>query len=210
MNSDKNFVSLKELNNSLKTIDNLENYLNTNTFINIILNIEADLKKISFEHGDCFGNYTALIDSIMTKLNSIKEETTKLSTAIKNTVNNFESVNFRKTDLEMSANNVTKIPPVESANTNESEGINTVPIGLGIAATGIAGSVGAVIVDAHSYKPSPTLEKYEEEKEYIEEKIDKDDSKNEDDFVAADHKFDDVTPYHAARDKEISSKFYDE
>lgn len=93
--------------------------------------------------------------------------------------------------------------------------INTVPIGLGIAATGISASVGTVIVDSmYDSKKSNVPTSYKNNKEFnnLEEfnenvsQLD-DDSMNEQMVMAS--KEEEFTPYHASRDKETINKFYE-
>lgn len=86
--------------------------------------------------------------------------------------------------------------------------INTVPIGIGIGATGIAASVGAVLVDSAKHNKKDTLEYYkpnkEEQDEYIPRSIQQHRDINDWNII------DDKTPYNALRDKEIKSKFYNQ
>ena len=105
--------------------------------------------------------------------------------------------------------NVTKISPVTEESTTETQSeVNTVPIGLGIAATGIAGSVGAVVLDSLNYKVGKGKDKFGEHKdsesnyiEYADDSYD-DDMETEEGF--------DVPEYHASRDKAAMNKFYGE
>lgn len=234
MNEDKNFLNLQALNSSLKTIENVDNYVNDMSLDNIMLEIKKDLKKINFEHGNCFTGYQGLIDNIMIELNDVKTDISSLSTSLNKTVesfDDFERTDFRKTTAanelkdSVGESNVTTIPPANSQTTTtipepeieEKEPINTVPIGLGIAATGIAGSVGAVVLDSMHYSPNKQVEKYDDQPETVEkrqaplmEDIAEKDDLDEDDFISSDHTFDDVTPYHATRDKKSMDKFYDE
>ena len=72
---------------------------------------------------------------------------------------------------------------------------------MGIAATGIAGSVGAVVLNSKNEKQKHT--KLAEEPEVVEKSINTEEinkSTNQDVF--------DNTPYHASRDNETKNKFY--
>lgn len=111
---------------------------------------------------------------------------------------------------------VTVIPPANggttgtngtNATTSTSHQINTIPIGLGIAATGITASAGAVILDGmkdhsrvnyESYKPDG-----EENYESAESAVSSASSIPEEALESAD-------AYHAARNKKSFDKFYGE
>ena len=202
----KNSVDLEKLINSLKVVEVANDNLNNMSLSNIIMDIDNDLTKLNFEHGNCFKDYKEILDSLINELDTLKVETNELVKSL------------GKTDLLNSLggavenNNVTKIPePVTETDSSvqEQDPINTVPIGLGIAASGIAGSVGAVIAD--SMMPSEqkdVIPDYEEPTEIV-EKVEK--SKEElDESIAREEKFDDVSPYHAERNKEVIDKFYAE
>ncbi len=223
MTSDKNSVDLEKLSNSLKVVENATNNLNNMSISNIVLDIDNDLTKINFEHGNCFKDYKELIDSLVTQIDDLKVDTNELTKGLEKTINSFSEIekdtSFRKIDLSNNMENalegstVTRIPAASTEQTSETEvqtkdPINTIPIGLGIAASGIAGSVGAVVVDSMmpTEKKDP-IPDYEENVAVVEKAKKKENEYDE--FVASEHKFDDVTPYHASRDRETIDKFYD-
>ena len=86
---------------------------------------------------------------------------------------------------------------IEKTNTTVAEITNTVPIGLGIGATGIAVSAGAVVLDSMKNKEKEN-NKEEVEEEKHEEVIE---PKKEEEII---------TPYFANRDKTKIDKFYDD
>ena len=212
MTNDKNSLDLEKLSNSLKVLETANNNLNNMSISNTILELDNDLNKISFEHGNCFKDYKEDLDSLVSGIDKLKRELNELNIALEKTVNSFsdiENVKFRKEDLLTSADEVTKITPPEETEVNEKSSINTIPIGLGIAASGIAGSAGMVAVDSIlPHEEKDPLPEYEENTEIV-EKIQKPEEQI-DEFIAREEKFDDVTPYHAARDKEVIEKFYDD
>lgn len=227
MTNDKNIVDLEKLSNSLKVIEDTNNSINNMKLSNIVLDIDTELSKVNFEHGNCLNDYRDTLDSLVAEIDKLKMNINELSKGLEKTINNFsdvEETNFRRTDLSTDVSQiladektVTKIPePTTDAElTQESANqgsINTVPIGLGIGAAGIAGSVGMVAADSLGLlegKEDP-IPNYRESEEYV-EKVDKDENLEfEDSFVAHEEKFDDVTPYHAERDKDVIDKFYDD
>lgn len=226
MTTDKNVVDLEKLSNSLKVVEDTNNSINDLKLSNIVLDIDTELSKVNFEHGNCLNNYRDILDSLVALIDELKVNVNELSKGLEKTINKFsdtEEANFRKTDLSTDLSQiltdnktVTKIPEptldsemATQESTNQGS-INTIPIGLGIGAAGIAGSVGMVAADSLGLlegKEDP-IPNYRESAEYV-EKIDKKEDKN-DEFIAHSEKFDDVTPYHASRDKDIIDKFYDD
>lgn len=226
MTTDKNVVDLEKLSNSLKVVEDTNNSINDLKLSNIVLDIDTELSKVNFEHGNCLNNYRDILDSLVALIDELKVNINELSKGLEKTINKFsdtEDISFRKTDLSTDLSQiltdnktVTKIPEptLDSEETTQEStnqgSINTIPIGLGIGAAGIAGSVGMVAADSLGLlegKEDP-IPNYRESAEYV-EKIDKKEDKN-DEFIAHSEKFDDVTPYHASRDKDIIDKFYDD
>lgn len=109
-----------------------------------------------------------------------------------------------KTSIDnASEENITKIPSVDQTTaTIEEKPYSTVPIGLAIGATGIAGSVGAVVVD-EKYGPSVVESE-------IDEYYDMDD--DEPDFTVKEpvdkKKEEEILPYHASRSEREADKYY--
>lgn len=114
--------------------------------------------------------------------------------------------------------NVTVIPtpevPVEQQ--PQTSPINTVPIGLGIAAAGISASVGTVIVDSMSTDEKPAKKRnaaadfselemfYDDSNDIEEENI----YIQNEDAVMSSKQIEEVVPYHASRDTNTINKFY--
>lgn len=98
---------------------------------------------------------------------------------------------------------VTQIPPVTQEETPQQEPINTIPIGLGIAAAGITGAIGAVVVDSMNDKKEKqledNLESYQEDEEVV----------NSSDYIPKPAPvMESAEPYHASRKRESIDKFY--
>jgi len=112
-----------------------------------------------------------------------------------------------------SNDNITTIPvptyPPEEAPV-QTEPINTVPIGLGIAATGISGAVGAVLVDSYNdKKKEPTIEDYKDPEEEFD--LDLEPEEETRDLSYPPQLEPDPTPYYASRNNSaLQAKFYDE
>lgn len=111
----------------------------------------------------------------------------------------------KKTLASSSENsNVTVIPPVSETETSiEEKPYSTVPIGLAIGATGIAGSVGAVIVNE---KYGPEIAESEIEN-YYDVTDDKSDFEVEDDYPKKEE-IENIEPYHASRETREAEKYY--
>lgn len=106
-------------------------------------------------------------------------------------------------------NNVTTIPTPETTPQENKPPIDTLPIGIAIGATGIAGSIGAVIVDDIYRKKEKENRRQDKQGIYIEEY-------NEDDILDEDYDYDQIRnakdidrgPYHAARLEREADRFY--
>ena len=98
-------------------------------------------------------------------------------------------------------NNVTTIPQEEAIEEYQTKTINTVPIGIAIGAAGIAGSIGAVVVNEKYGRKAKarTLEDYDDS--YVEEE-DNYYQKDEDNIE------DYSSPYMASRQQREADKYY--
>ena len=146
------------------------------------------------------------------KLNSLKENIERESIQFrqkleKNLMSDIENGISTQTDNA----NITKIPPVENENSTTvidpvteqpPTQINTIPIGLGIAATGIAGSIGAVVLNELNGNKGGQIEEYKEETDSIAEPT----ADAYPPVIQPD--LENYSPYQAARNKEILRKFY--
>ena len=112
-----------------------------------------------------------------------------------------------------SNDNVTTIPtptyPTEETQVQQ-EPINTVPIGLGIAAAGISGAVGTVLVDSYNDKrKDPTIEDYNDPEEDF--NLNSEAEEDTRDLSYPPQPEIESTPYYASRNNSsVQAKFYDE
>lgn len=141
------------------------------------------------------------------------------------TVSEFNSISDRLSVIENKYNiNLRKsiVNSVDNAISNgTSDSYNTIPIGLGIAAAGISGSVGAVIVDGNSHKKHRYTKNgnYEDnsdelnlEGDYVSNDIPQDTLANSTNTSLPDFDMNNNYNkiYHANRNKEDFNKFYDD
>ncbi len=141
------------------------------------------------------------------------------------TVSEFNSISDRLSVIENKYNiNLRKsiVNSVDNAISNgTSDSYNTIPIGLGIAAAGISGSVGAVIVDGNSHKKHRYTKNgnYEDnsdelnlEGDYVSNDIPQDTLANSTNISLPDFDMNNNYNkiYHANRNKEDLNKFYDD
>lgn len=221
MNEYTNNVNIESLQSSLETITSIDNCLKSVDLTNYFGEMEIILRKVNFEHGNCMVNYKKDINSIYEKLEEMKKNIDSTKNALEATVEGFsktEQIELRKDDqsspqLITAATDITQIPPVttpeqvQPTTQTTDNTLNTVPIGLGIAAAGITGSIGAVVYDSmkspHTHKThrkEDDLETYQEPEEYIP-------STEKQAPQTMEPVFDD-SPYHAARNKTAMNKFY--
>ena len=130
--------------------------------------------------------------------------------------------NFFKNAKTSVNESITKIEPQNNQQSIEEKPYSTVPIGLAIGATGIAGSVGAVVVNEKygpeipDYEPDELSEKLpdyepneitEEISDYEPDEL----TEEEPDFETNEYskqKEDEILPYHASRTIRESDKYY--
>ena len=219
-------IDKERLNGSVKTLNELEDYLNNKYLLNNILEIEDIIRNTNINHNNCIENYKEKINTILDELQKLKKSINKLNDSVTITLKEFsEADQFKTKDVEDIFGKFNNSTDVASLSVNNNLNVannvklfkenmatnvisvadvetNTVPVGLGIAAAGITGAVGAVVVDSMMDKSKKEtsesfneLETYEEEpKEIKEEK-----------------KIEETpTPYFASRDKVKNDKFYDD
>ena len=210
MNEQLNTVNIEELQKSLETITSMEQCINNVNPFSYFTEIETDIRQINFEHANCISNYRNIINTINDKIEELKRNLLQLQDALTTTIHNFSSNELNNNNHSTLTTSITQIP---KANSNEpeiissepiesQEPVNTIPIGLGIGAAGIAGSVGSIILNSRNSEKNSQIEEYhptEEESNVV--------SSNEK-AAEIDHIFDDDSPYHATRDSGVMDKFY--
>lgn len=224
MNNSYNNINIEKLKNTQTVMKNINNSLENTNISKYFLDIESILKKVNFEHGNCISDYRDVINPIIEKLNILKQNIKNLENSISITIEEFSTVEHKEITTEKNNSNIlqnsstslTQITPVTTEQTESqvqttqtTNEINTIPIGLGIAAAGITGSIGAVMVDSmknnenHSGKMhDPVLEEYKSEGK---ENLTPSAAVN----VQKEDVFQDVGPYHASRNSTVKNKFYE-
>ncbi len=216
MNGELNQVNIEALQKSLETISSLDNNINNVNLSKYFTEIETKIRQINFEHANCISNYKDSMNSIYEKIDEIKENIHQLSESLKATIHGFSTtdVNYRIENNSLSnlKTSITQVPPVTQDNPEiissepmeTQETINTVPIGLGIAATGIAGSIGAIVVDSMNDHKKVEIEEYRPTKEEFTTPVVEETQKEMNPIPT----FDSNSPYHASRNSEAMNKFY--
>ena len=143
-------------------LNTIESSLHNKYFINSIYEIEEYIKNINFIHTNCITNYKESLSTLINNINKVLEEITRLNTTLSKTItyndhftkNSTNDNILLKSKIELK--DVTKVPlPEDNESITEettTSSINTIPIGLGIATTGIVASTGAVIYDEYKRK----------------------------------------------------------
>lgn len=244
-------IDKERLNGSIKTLNSIEDSLSARDLSTSFIDIEEKLKNINFNHNNCINYYKESINYILEELNYLKKDINTLSNSMNITLKEFSSVDeLKANDIDnifsyfnnntdtnnLSVNNNLKVANninlfkdnlINGLGTNTSEvnnSVNTIPAGLGIAAAGITGAVGAVIVDSkktpthheeYDYKPEEEIRydmeemNYENEEHKEEVYDDIEEPKNEQ-IVEPKKEEEIINPYSANRNKETTDKFYDE
>lgn len=209
-----NNVNIDKLRSSSENLNSLSNKLDSFDLQKEFSEIEKAIKKINFEHGNCLENYKNDLSLLEEKYEEVKTNIKKITNSLVTTVEQF-SVEDKKSsnqfDLKNLSTNLTQIPKVEPeqevVKAEQTTTINTIPIGLGIAATGISASVGAIVADAlKDKKKKNIIEEYNPSEGSKDEPIREQSTKEENKLL--DNAFDDYSPYHASRNSNSIDKFY--
>lgn len=221
MNEEKNNINIEKLRGTYDSLNLISSRLDNNTIDKDLIELEQYFRKINFEHGNCISNDKNYVTTLLEKIEELKRNINNLRFSIDKTINNTmnleglnerKNISFRKDInpelIKTATTEITQIPkPVtteqQSVNSEPTQTeINTIPIGLGIGASGIAGAVGTVIVDSMmDNDKQDDIEEYKEPEEWIEPKKEK---TNEKDRVFENRNM----VYQASHDNEKISKFY--
>ena len=79
-------IDLHELGNTIEVIDSVENCIFNNNLANNFSDIENDIKKESFEHGNCFLSFTNTFKDLENELNNVEKELFQLNYALQKTI----------------------------------------------------------------------------------------------------------------------------
>ena len=232
MNKYSEEIDLDLLNGSIETISGVQSLINNVDLTEDFIELEDYFKKINFEHSYCI-NYKKTMEIIYSNLDDIKNKINKLSEILSVIKNSYSDIleeetnsngisNFFKNAKTSVNESITKIEPQNNQQSIEEKPYSTVPIGLAIGATGIAGSVGAVVVNEKygpeipDYEPDELSEKLpdyepneitEEISDYEPDEL----TEEEPDFETNEYskqKEDEILPYHASRTIRESDKYY--
>ena len=186
----ENKVDTKKLNNAKYTLDNINTLLNKSTLDEEFELLNKKLNNLNFEHGNLFPNYQIYLNKIFSKIMNIKKDILSLE----------NNIDYTLKDIKGIENNI--------ANTIDSNS-NVIPIGLGIATTGITAAVGTHIVDnlEKPKKEFPHMEK-ENKTEDFNFNIDYDEPDDTLDFLE-EKKEEPVAPYEAKREITSLEEYYE-
>ena len=227
-------INLELINGSIETLSGVESLVNRFDFLEGFDDLESYFRKINFEHTNCINykdsfniiyndisDIKSKINKLTSNLRQIKANYSDIENVTSDDIKEISdlysdtpaSEQLRKIASEATTSlseatgdsNVTVIPPVSETDASiQEQPYSTVPIGLAIGATGIAGSVGAVIVNE---KYGPTVVESEIE-EYHDLKDDKPDFEIKEEKQKEPPEIDDVQPYHASREAREADKYY--
>ena len=181
---DSQNIDFEKILNTTKILNNIENTIHNKNLINSFYEIEEYIKNINFIHTNCIINYKDSLSFLLSNFNKMIEEITRLNSTLSKTLSHY----------------------------NTSTEINTVPIGLGIATTGIVASAGAVIYDEYKRKNKNNivLDKFEPVED-TSIKIEDDVEESDMDILNKENDQDIKIPaYQATRSNNNLDKFYGE
>lgn len=221
-------LDLERLNDTLNTLDTLENVFHQTDFSLAFNDMDEYFRSINFEHANCL-NYKNELDFIYNTLDDIKRKMVELNASmhevvvsyrnheeltdnkLKKLLSMYDGTSFKNAMLaDINSSNVTVVPEVQNEQTNH-EVIDAVPIGIAIGATGIAGSIGAVVVN-EIYGQKEKIPKRQEEETFEEYRIHEDDdysySIQNDTYQPNNYDVGEVNHYSANRSEREASRFY--
>lgn len=215
-------IDFDRIKQSLDTLISVNDNINSSSLTDVFFEILEEIKRINFEHGNCISSYKYDINNILDKINELKQEVNLLTNSLAKTVDSFSrSDELNENDFKLLSGlyngfgneNISSLRVSHSIedfkkNMDESisfkmladisseslDNVNTVPIGLGIGAAGVAASVGAVAINAIDQSKNDTLS------DTLEEYSDPDEVLDNLDFVDESEE-EEITPYHAIRDE---------
>ena len=212
MNNYNGKIDLGVLEESLKTIYDIQNLVNNTNLSSSFEELEKYFRNINFEHSYCI-NYKEPLEIIYSDLNDIRSDINRISeiaTVVSNSYSSIDTSNDKLSNLIKNAKtsmndvqdqNITKIDPPVPEQTMEKKPYSTRPIGWAIGATGIAGSVGAVVVN-EKYGPEIAESEVEEYHDL------NDDNPDFDVNETSEKKEEEISPYHASRTSREADKYY--
>ena len=226
----KSSMMVEDINSYLMTtdlniylVDMEEEIKNINTIHgNCLIDYKKSFDVVSEELNEVKGKITKFDDSLKRTIKDFSDtdqlndndlkEISGMYDDSKEKLMKFNSPEFRKANIAADTYSVTQIPSSSSevsTSSNEAQNsnkINTLPIGIGIAAAGVAASAGAVVLDSLNYKNKD--KKYALEEYHPDDVISVNESESEDVAPTEVKNFDEVLPYKASRDSDAMKKFY--
>ena len=220
---DSQNIDFEKILNTTKILNNIENTIHNKNLINSFYEIEEYIKNINFIHTNCIINYKDSLSFLLSNFNKMIEEITRLNSTLSKTLSHYNEKDHNGnifSNIKTELKEITKVPLPEQNNTTVSENsnsntsteINTVPIGLGIATTGIVASAGAVIYDEYKRKNKNNivLDKFEPVED-TSIKIEDDVEESDMDILNKENDQDIKIPaYQATRSNNNLDKFYGE
>lgn len=227
-------IDTNKLMKSFETVNSIETCISTHNFHDYFFEMEDYIDSINLKHGKCINGYQDRIYEIIESIDKIKNKVNLLTDSLRKTIDNINvaegnsqtKVNENnevqlRNNLEPIQNNdsSTVIVPLPTPSLEETkndglfpEGYNTTPIGLGIAAAGVTGAIGAIVIDSSIPKSAKKKKtSYEIDNEGTNEYIDYEIADEAEEKPIVSLKIDpSMTSYQAIRNHENMKKFYAE
>ncbi len=227
-------LDIEKLKNSFETVKSVEAHIFTHNCHEYFFEMEDYIDSVNLKHNKCFSGYQERIYEITESIDKIKNKINFLADSLSKTITMYEEIDSevprQEFDVERTNSDVELRQNLQTTNNDSSqviipvpkpvieekqeglfpEGYDTTPIGLGIAAAGLTGAAGAIVIDSMMPKSAKSNKpKYE---------VDDDDINDYHDYQIADEaeekpvislKIDpSMTSYQASRNKEEMKKFY--
>jgi len=234
--SNKVSIDYSKVFDTVKILKNLEESFGKSDFHFSFDSMEKYLRDINFKHDDCL-DYKSYFDTIYEDIEWIRKRIDDLNRSLATSsisfinkeeltsnkmnklVNMFQDTRFQSIlKTELVNGDVTQVPEATPPSNDGGE-INTVPIGIAIGATGVAGAIGAIVVDELYGPKTKQVKRHKVEPEIVEEyHISADDDYDDDNIDLEEDDYsnqEEVYPtknegYTAVREHREVDKFYGE
>lgn len=221
-------IDCEKINSSINNLIPVYNLINNSNIYEGLQDVENKITKINLEHENCISNYKEQIRSLYNEIDILKKDINNLFEGLNytadkasngkiNDINHIKKIAgyYQGTTASKNLFNLFKQVGTSISNTQE-ESYSTIPIGLGIASSGITAAAGTVLVDSMYEKGNNKnneieyLEEYETE-DTSNQRIENNEEQVQKNSEVSKYEMDEIpAPYHASRDKIIVNKIYGE
>ena len=226
-------IKFDKVASSIGMLSSIENHISHGELEKYFAEMEKIINSTNYNHDNCISNYKQYLNEILLDISSIKSEIKALNSQLKGIITEFDSIdeinhrdlkkqefstlkvandmnNPNNTTPGISEEDINPITPVVQEEYNESKDF-TIPIAIGVAATGIVGSISAIIIDNNKRKrkkPNLDFEDYTSSDDIEIEEKKKNQTAQDTLMNQNSNEVFEPSPYKAVRDKRSADENY--